>query len=67
MNDKSFEGWRKLRRKLGPYFTKLCICRQLPMCLIWQLVVVISLFFLLTLVRCFLLYISCVFKAALYF
>jgi hypothetical protein len=58
---------RGLRRKLNLYFSKLCICGQLLMCLLWQLVIVISLFFLLLLARCFILYTFCVLRGALCF
>ena len=52
-------------RRLYFYSSKLCFCGQLLMYLIWRLVIVIFLLFLLTLVRCFLLYTFCVLRGAL--
>jgi hypothetical protein len=47
-------------KRLSLYSSKLCIFRPLLMFLISRLVIVIFLFFLLILARCFFLYTSCV-------
>jgi hypothetical protein len=67
MNDRNFEDRERSLGEIYLCFTILCIFGRRRLFLLCRLVIVIFLFVLLFLVRCFLLYTSCVLRGALRF